>query len=158
MPGVMLQRPAVSAIIACPGGGVNSRTHTPSTSYALHKPLWLEPLCGELWGLELLCGVSGSGGPPVGSGSGSVARSVAGVEKKPVSWHKDVCRGEEGRHMKTQLLPSLMLLHTGTRRQLGLWLRLPGTGRGCLGDEPPAEGASLKENTYWILVHGWNGV
>lgn len=133
MPGVVLQRPAVPAIITRPGGGVNSRTHTPSTSYALHKPLRLEPLCGELWGLGLLCGVSGSGGPPVGSGSGSLARSVAGLEKKPVSWHRDVCRGEEGGHVKTQLLPSLMLLHTGTRRQLGLWRRLPGNGKRLSG-------------------------
>lgn len=61
-------------------------------------------------------GVSGSGGPPVGLGS--PACSVAGVEKKPVSWDKVVCRSEGGRPVKTQFLPSLSLLHAGTCRQL----------------------------------------
>lgn len=59
----------------------------------------------------------GLGHPLWAPGSGSLVCSVARVEKKPVSWHKDVCR-EESRHVKTQLLSSFIILHPRTCGQL----------------------------------------
>lgn len=85
-------------------------------------------------------------GAPLGApGSGPLACSVAGEKKKPVSRHGDVCRGEEGRHVKPQLLPDLTGLHTGTRRQLGQ-----------VAEAPRNQGEVVGEMSHRLEVPPWN--